>query len=195
MKIYVDRLTQTPDEETFEVPESWWRERTAGAAEFDYELVSPFRFTVRSYITAANIIFEGDGSFEIEAQCGRCLSRYRHALRDEFRLMAEDAKGRVPEDPEGVESLAREGLCLTDDIESAWYKGRIIQLDGIFGELVAGAMPLHPICKEDCKGLCQVCGGSLNNRRCNCKFEVPETKKQTPFAVLAQLRDESAGEK
>ena len=194
MKIIVDRLTRTPVEEDFEVPASWWRERTEGARELDYEFLEPLRFTLRSYKTAADVIFEGSFESKIELECGRCLARYCHALHDQFRLVAEEARGRVPADPEGVECLAREGLCLAEEIESAWYQGGVIKLDGVFGEVVAGAMPTHPLCQEDCKGLCPRCGVSRNVQRCKCQpVEIETEKKKSPFAVLAQLRDESAG--
>lgn len=194
MKIIVDRLTRTPVEENFEAPVSWWRERTDGAQEYAYEFQKPLRFSLRSYKTAADVILEGTFDSEIEAECGRCLARYCHALHDQFRLVAEEAGGRTPPDPEGCESLARDGLCLTDEIESAWYKGSVIQLDGVFGEVIAGAIPLHPLCREDCKGLCPQCGAVLNQRSCDCEPEIIETKKKSPFAVLAQLQSRQNGD-
>lgn len=193
MKIHVDRLTQDPVDEAFEAPASWWRGLTAEAREVDYEILAPFRFEVRSYKAGSDVILEGACSGEIEAQCGRCLARYRHALRDRFRLVAQQAKGRVPPDPEGCENLDRDGLCLTDEIESGWYRGSVIRLDGLFAELIAGTIPLHPVCREDCRGLCQFCGRSLNDDRCDCETEPFVAKKKSPFAVLARLRNESAG--
>ncbi len=193
MKIFVDRLTQTPVDDAFEASASWWCERAAEAREGGYEIVGPFRFQVSSYKVGSDVILEGSLAGEIEAQCGRCLARYRHALRDQFRLVAEEAKGRVPPDPEGCESLARDGLWLTDEIESGWYQGSVIQLDGLFAELISEVIPVHPVCREDCKGLCQVCGVSRNDEDCDCEAEIRVPKKESPFAVLARLRDDSAG--
>jgi len=197
VKIHVDRLKQEPVNEVFEAPASWWLERTAEAQAADYEILTPFRFELRSYKAGADVIFEGACSAEIEVECGRCLARYRHALHDQFRLVAEDARGRVPPDPEGCESLERDGLCLTDEIESGWYRGSVIQLDGLFSELIAGTIPDHPVCRESCRGLCRFCGKSLNDENCDCdsesELEQPEPTRKSPFAVLARLRDESAG--
>ena len=193
MKIHIDRLTQEPVDEVFEAPASWWLSRTRESEQVDYEIVAPFRFEVRSYKAGVDVILEGRCSGEIEVECGRCLARYRHALQDQFRLVAEEARGRVPPDPEGSESLRRDGLCLTDEIESGWYRGSVIALDGLFSELVAGGIPQHPVCREDCRGLCQVCGKSLNDQQCECEPERLAPVKKSPFAVLAQLRDESAG--
>jgi len=191
MKIHVDRLTQTPTLEVFEATASWWRERAHSPQEFEYEVLEPFRFEVTSHKVASDVIIEGRVSSQIEARCGRCLARYRHALREEFRLVAEEARGRVPPDPEGSVSLAREGLCLADEIESGWYQGSVIALDGVLGELVAGAIPLHPVCREDCKGLCPRCGASRNDVSCDC--EQGETaQRASPFAVLAKLKKTDA---
>ena len=34
-------------------------------------------------------------------------------------------------------------------------------------EIILG-YPLKPLCREDCKGLCPVCGGNLNESKCGC---------------------------
>lgn len=195
MKIFVDRLTQEPVNEVCEAPASWWLARTAEARDADYEVLEPFRFDVRSYKAGSDVILEVTCSGAIQVKCGRCLARYRHALHDRFRLLAEEARGRVPPDPEGCESLERDGLCLTDEIESGWYRGSVIQLDGLFSELIAGAIPDHPVCRENCRGLCQFCGKSPNDESCDCEseFEQSAPTPKSPFAVLARLRDESAG--
>jgi uncharacterized protein len=188
VKIFVERLTQSPVNEVFEVPASWWLEQTAHAPTLDCEILAPFQFSLRSYLSGRNIILEGRCTGVIEVQCGRCLARYPHALRDEFRLIAEEAKGRVPPDPESCERLTRDGLWLTDEIETAWYRGGVIELDVFFTEVIAEMLPLHPVCREDCKGLCPVCGVSQNDTSCGCDIETVTPKKKSPFAVLAQLR-------
>jgi uncharacterized metal-binding protein YceD (DUF177 family) len=106
--------------------------------------------------------------------------------------VAEEARGRVPPDPEGCEALTRDGLCLTDEIETGWYQGGVIQLDGFFTEVIAGMLQLHPVCREDCKGLCPICGVSQNDTICGCDVESAIPKKESPFAVLAQLRHQRA---
>ncbi len=193
MRINLDRISSELYAETFEVPASWWLDRTAGASEFDYEMSKPLRFELKSYRMGSRIYFEGTASAEIEAECSRCLARYCHALRDSFRLIAEKADGRTPPDPEGIECLATNGLCLTDEIETAWYQGSEIALDGFFGEVISGAMPIQPLCREDCAGLCPGCGAVRNTEPCQCKGESGEPEKVSPFAVLAKLREDRAG--
>ncbi|MEO0296608.1 MAG: YceD family protein, partial [candidate division WOR-3 bacterium] len=40
--------------------------------------------------------------------------------------------------------------------------------------------PMKPLCKENCKGLCPVCGANRNNK--NCGHETNET--YSPFTYL-----------
>jgi uncharacterized protein len=48
------------------------------------------------------------------------------------------------------------------------FEGDTIDLhDAIEQELVM-ALPLHPLCREECAGLCPVCGVDLNRQRCAC---------------------------
>jgi len=193
MKLNIDRLSEDPSDEVFEVPASWWLERSAEANEYDYEISEPLRFELRSYKMGSRIYLEGIATAEIEPECSRCLARYRHALRDSFRLVVEKAGARVPPDPEGLQSLSEYGMCLSDEIETAWYRGSEIVLDGFFGEVISGAMPIQPLCKENCAGLCASCGAARNSEQCQCEGVGDEPKRESPFAVLAKLRDEHAG--
>jgi uncharacterized protein len=43
-----------------------------------------------------------------------------------------------------------------------------------------------PVHREDCKGLCPLCGADRNERSCSCEqASVPE--KENPFAVLRKI--------
>jgi uncharacterized protein len=81
--------------------------------------------------------------------------------------------------------LARDGLCLGEDVETGWYRGLEIKLGPFFHEVVMTALPVKPLCREDCAGLCPRCGGDRNQVACDC----PEFEKPSPFAVLETLRD------
>ena len=54
-------------------------------------------------------------------------------------------------------------------------------LDNLFLNL-----PLQSLCKEDCKGLCPVCGCDLNTVQCACVRET-EPQREMPFAQLGAL--------
>jgi uncharacterized protein len=90
----------------------------------------------------------------------------------------------VPADPEGAGALARDGLCLEEEIEAGWYRGSELDLGAFLHEIVALALPVKPLCHEDCAGLCSRCGADRKMDPCECA-EVPA---DSPFAALAALQ-------
>jgi uncharacterized protein len=186
MKIAVDRLTETQCEFAFDGDSAWWRSSVAGSAGLPADLPEPLHFTCRAHCMGEDLYLEGEVEGRVELECGRCLKRYGHLLRDGFRLVLEPARNRVPADPEGAEALARDGLYLGDELDAGWYRGKKIQLGAVFTELVALALPAKPLCGEDCVGLCPRCGADLAAEPCDCE----QTDSNSPFAVLASIREE-----
>jgi uncharacterized protein len=196
MKLYLDRISETPTALSFEASSEWWEKRVEdcrekGSHDQVLSLVEPLRFELRVHKMGADLFLAGSMRGALEAECSRCLARYRHALRDDFELLLEDAGERVPSDPEGAERLVQDGLCLGDELEKGWYRGSVIVLDSFFGEVVACEMPIQPLCREDCAGLCPICGVDRNENRCDCRIE--EVKPKSPFAVLEKLRAGRSG--
>lgn len=188
MKLLVDRLESKPTEYAFETTAQWWTEQAIEGRELDYQVETPFRFELKAYRTGEDLVLGGGFEGAIRVECGRCLRRYRHALSESFRLVLEPAGEREPPDPEGAKALHRDGMCLGDDLEIGWYRGPEIDLDAFFTELISLALPLQPLCSEECKGLCVRCGVDRNREDCGCEQEL---KPPSPFAVLARLRDGS----
>jgi len=183
MKISVDRVTETPMRIEFEADRAWVT-KMLGDQWLSGELAGPLRFGCRVHRVGDDLLIEGVAEGEADLECGRCLERYRQALSEGFRLVLEPAGDRLPTDPEGVLALSRDGVCLGDELEAGWYQGREIDLGSIFVEVVSLALPVNPLCSEDCAGLCQYCG---EKRTLGCTCE--QARKDSPFAVLADLRD------
>jgi uncharacterized protein len=115
-------------------------------------------------------------------QCVRCLKEYDDALW--IPVVGEyhsdtDLKGK----PAGRESSEKSGEETDDDVYV--YTGEEIELGGMLREHVILSAPMQPLCREDCRGLCPVCGQDLNVLRCDCR----EEQIQSPFAVLKKLRE------
>lgn len=187
MKILVDRLTATPAHFDFEGSPEWWQQKVIGGRDLDYVVDEPFRVGLDAYVVGEDVLLSGKLAGSIEVECGRCLQRYRHALAEDFRLLLEPAAGRAPSEPESAKALAADGVSLGDDLGIGWYQGSEIVLDAFFTEVISLALPLQPLCREECRGLCPRCGTDRNREACGCEEEV---KAPSPFAVLAALRDE-----
>ena len=187
MKILVDRLTATPVAMSFSVSPQWLAQQFGAperAAPLE-GLAEDVGFEVRAQTLGADVLLEGEIGGSLDLACSRCLTRYRAPIRERFRLVLEPAGDRVPADPEGAAALAQAGLYLADELESGWFRGPEIHLDRFVGEILALAVPVQPLCREDCRGLCARCGIDRNVASCSCAEERPAS----PFAVLAALRD------
>jgi len=185
MKILPERLTASAAPFGFEADTAWWRTHAAAPGDLPVGLEPPLAVELLAQRMGEDLYLEGtvDGSLELE--CGRCLARYRHALHEPFRLVLEPVGARTPADPEGARTLARDGICLGEDTETGWYRGPEIDLSAFVYEVVALALPVQPLCREECAGLCSRCGADLNGGPCGCR----ETRPDSPFAVLQALRD------
>lgn len=214
-KLVIDRLTDKPQRFEYEAAASWWSAR-AGSEEGvgDAEVELPFRFAVSANRKGASVLIEGGLEGGISVECSRCTRRYAHALRDSFRLVLEpfkddlwgDARAQEAIDPEGERAIAENGICLGDDLEAGWFRGPVIDLDDLFAEAVATAMPIQPLCEEDCPGLCPHCGMDRGMDRgmerdrgrgsiqavavCSCADE----RIESPFAVLASWQGQGKSE-
>ena len=185
MKIQVERLTETPTDLSMEAGTAWWRAHMPASPHLPRELDEPLSVGLRAYRMAEDeILLEGSVAGSIDLECGRCLARYRHALREPFRLVLEPAGSRTPTDPEAARALAQSGFCLREELEAGWYRGPEIDLGTLVLEAVALALPVQPLCREDCAGLCPRCGTDRNAGRCSCV----EAPRNSPFAVLEALR-------
>lgn len=189
MKIPVERLSDTPTAFAFEAGSGWWQRAVHPGKGLPSEPAEPFRLTLEAHLMGDDLYLEGVVEGALDLECSRCLARYRHRLREPFRLVLEPAGDRRPADPEAATALSRDGMCLGDELETGWYRGNEIDLGSFLVELVSLALPVQPLCREDCPGLCPRCGAELAGGGCGCQPIRPDS----PFAVLAALRDEPTG--
>lgn len=190
MQLEIERLTSEPTPFVFEEGSAWWSARMPKQPGVPRGLAEPLRVAGSAYRGRGDeIVLDGEIETSLDLECARCLARYRHRVQEAFRLVLEPAGSRSPAEPEAAAALERDGLCATDDLELAWYRGSEVQLDSICLEILSLALPVKPLCREECPGLCTSCGAPLEQGACGCA----ETQPNSPFAVLASLRGGPAG--
>jgi uncharacterized protein len=59
----------------------------------------------------------------------------------------------------------------------------VVDLEVLIHDAVLLELPVAPVCDEDCRGLCPLCGSNLNEQACNC-----ETPRDERWAALDVLR-------
>ena len=111
----------------------------------------------------------------IELGCSRCLEGFEMPVAEAFDVLY------LPHTPAG---MADERTVEDDDLATAFYEDNVIDLGQLMQEQCYLAVPMKPLCKEDCRGLCPDCGTNLNTATCQCQ----RTWVDPRLAVLDQLR-------
>lgn len=95
----------------------------------------------------------------VRLSCCRCLEDYETALVSAFTIFYTKSS----------EMPVEEEVALTEeDLVSAPYEGDTIDFTSEIEEQVLLEIPLKPLCREDCKGICAKCGADLNAGDCGC---------------------------
>lgn len=76
-----------------------------------------------------------------------------------------------------------------DDEETYPLVGDVVDLEPLMRDAVLLALPVAPLCRPDCQGLCPICGVDRNLATCAC--EPPRDERWAPLDVL---RRSDAGE-
>jgi len=98
------------------------------------------------------VLVQGTAVVRLAGQCARCLAEFtREASFDLQELYFYPGRGPVP--GEGDDDEAADALFVEDDF---------IDLDPALREAIVLSLPFSPLCRDDCAGLCQVCGADLN---------------------------------
>ena len=63
-----------------------------------------------------------------------------------------------------------------DDLETDVYQHGQLDLTALLETETSLALPMKPLCREGCRGLCPVCGGNRNVTACACETRVPDPR-------------------
>lgn len=148
----------------------------------EYKFLTPIKIEINaSYAVDKKIRVIGKSSVNVEIACDRCLAKYTHPVAAEFNLVFSD----TPQDSMEEDNHSEEGFEIPRDAEDIeYYTGDIIQLKSCIQEQVILALPHRALCNDNCKGLCQKCGGNLNKNKCDCEKDVGHPA----FAALKNLK-------
>jgi uncharacterized protein len=114
----------------------------------------------------------------VELPCSRCLEPFTRPVAARFDLRYQPHTHNKGEGEREIEE---------DDLSTAFYEGDEIDLGQLMREQFYLSLPMKPLCREDCRGLCVVCGTNLNAGACECK----STWEDPRLAVLKSLQKES----
>ncbi len=122
-------------------------------------------------LAGAEIRIRGHLGTRLAATCDRCLGPVEFPVERDFDLVYR---------PLGSIAREEEIEISPEELEVGFYSGNGIALGDVLTEQVILAFPMKVTCRDDCRGLCPVCGANLNVKTCEC----PKPKSDSPFASL-----------
>jgi uncharacterized protein len=147
----------------------------AGGKADDFRPSGGFRLKAKLTKVSGSVLLKGEFLLRVLAPCKRCIVDVPLEVPVAFNLtlIPNNVPKKRDEEDEEAES---EGSFDLEDAETEPFDGKTIDLDPILREQVLLALPISVVCREDCKGLCLVCGQNLNDKECGCERKVPDPR-------------------
>ncbi len=142
---------------SFKIDENLLADRNA-------EIESDVKFT-GWYSLADSNTFAISGSLKVNVRgvcdsCGDCYTRvYELPYKATFRV--------------------------TPELDEYKFDGVSADIDKSVADAILLELPTRMLCKDDCKGICTICGQNLNKGKCNCN---KDGDGDSPFAVLKDIK-------
>jgi uncharacterized protein len=136
------------------------------------------RFTGRLEPSGDDFLLRGHLGGALTTICSRCLEPARLPLDTEVSVMFVESEPDPRNEDQEDEPLEAPDVMT--------FEGGVIDLGAELRDEILLAVPVQVLCKEDCLGLCPVCGENRNVHPCDCaeKQRLAESK----FARLGKLK-------
>ncbi|MGC4995010.1 MULTISPECIES: YceD family protein [unclassified Streptomyces] len=117
---------------------------------------APMELELRLESVMEGVLVTGTARAQAKGECVRCLEPVGLELEADFQEMFSypdaDDRGRV---------IAEPGDDAEDDEDRQYIEDGLIDLEPLLRDAVVLALPMQPVCQDDCQGLCSECGARL----------------------------------
>ena len=124
-----------------------------------YRIVAPVDLAFEIHKDKDKFRLVGTVTTELELQCSRCLEPFRLPVAAPLDLRYLPASEVSTDTEREVDD---------EDLETSYYENDAIDLNELLREQFYLALPMKPLCRDDCRGLCPQCGTNLNTGSCDC---------------------------
>lgn len=131
---------------------------TVGGVSYDILTKEPVVLNLKN-IGKGKALVQASTSFTMELACDRCLKpvKYSMEIDAEQEVISPDYTEEVDEDSE----------------QESFMEGYQLKVDDLIYSDIVLNWPMKILCREDCKGICRICGKDLNTGECGCDTFVP----------------------
>jgi uncharacterized protein len=131
----------------------------AGDAGESYRVAEPVELDVDLHKDKDRFRFEGTVRTVLELPCSRCLEPFRLPVDAAIDLRYLPASELSSDDERELSE---------EDVDVSYYRDDQIDLTELLREQFYLTLPMKPLCRDDCRGLCPQCGVNRNTGTCEC---------------------------
>ena len=139
-------------------------------------IISPIKARLKIMKIGSEIIVKGEVAADIKLQCSRCVSDFNSVFSvpvDVVYHPLDELKGEERHEiPSG-------------ELNMDFYSGDEMDITTLMKEQILLNIPMKPLCKDSCRGICRTCGKNLNEGDCSC----PPTETDSRFDILKKILD------
>lgn len=137
-----------------------------------YDFDKPLKIKGEIYNNGQTLTFNANVSGTMITECSRCLEEIEVPISFDINEVLEKSSS-------GAEKFG----------DVILFEGHSIEIDDIVASNFLMSISGNYLCKEDCKGLCFVCGHNLNDGDCGCDREVVDPRWQALADILNRQDD------
>lgn len=148
--------------------------------------ISPVRLEGEISRIEKGFAFDARIAYGGRLECSRCLASYPFQTREDFSLILTKraTAARRRSSGSGATATGEEISLEGENLDEYFYDEPVISVVPIAEERIQMAVPMKPLCREDCRGLCPRCGEDWNVADCGCALESADPR----WKVLRNLK-------
>jgi uncharacterized protein len=152
----------------------------------DYRIIAPVTLAFTIHKDQDRFRLVGTVSTTLELRCSRCLEPFTLPVNAAFDLRY------LPERTAAPDEDTEDGELGVEDASATFYTGDEIDLGDLMREQFYLALPMKPLCRPDCKGLCPQCGTNLNTDTCQCEARWEDPRLARLKALIPERKTDDA---
>jgi uncharacterized protein len=147
--------------------------------------IGSLRWSTSAERAGTEVRITGSLAATVELACSRCLEPTAQSIDRPFDLYFRQRDELMFDEDEEIELTERE-------TRTAFFTGTQLAIGDIVHEQVLLSLPMKPLCRVDCKGLCPTCGTNLNSNTCSCPAEQFSPHMDTLLEIKRRLEERSS---
>jgi len=154
-----------------------------GVEKMEFTFLSPLEYELHVKKFEEGIQLTGSVACRLSLTCGRCLDVFAYPVLTNMDIEITQKRPSYE---------AHELELRGEDLDVYYFENDEIDLDALIYEEVLLDIPMKPLCREECRGLCDTCGKNRNHEACSCD-KMPDTPLGEKLKSFLALQGDNHG--